>query len=285
MRIFTSPKFNHPGFNFFLRRSTYVHSLLVLCTLTGGKIAFDIQQKEREKNLELIQASVRVDMVAMPTHTLNELKNLSSGVEEAKREEIAPAVVEKTVAKEEPLEEKKEIEEKADLTDKSEAFQEAQVKKRLDFLSKLKTIGNKKVDTPKENTQKAEKGLYGEKASALKDLVLSGNKLSKGTSMYGDGSAAEMTAFQTYASRLPDLVRPQWRLPQFLMDKNLKARVRVWLNMNGEVTRATVYQSSGDSEFDQRAIEAVKAASPFPPLKEDFGKRALNGDILLGFPL
>ncbi len=287
--IFETRKFNHPGFNFFLRRSTYVHALLVLCTLLGGKVAFDLQQKEREKNLELIQASVRVDMVAMPTQTLNELKNLSSGVEEAKKEEKAPEVVEKTVAKEEPKEVKEEpkAEEKEDPTDKSEAFQEAQVKKRLDFLSKLKTIGNKKVEAPKENTQKAEKGLYGEKDSALKNLVLSGNKLSKGTQMYGEGNAAEMTAFQAYAVRLPDIIKAKdtWRLPDFLRNKNLKARVRVFLNMNGEVTQATIYQSSGESEFDERAVAAVRAAAPFPPPKEEIGKRAMSGDIILGFPL
>ena len=282
MRILTTPRFNHPGFKAYLRRSTYIHILLVVSTLVGGKIAFEIHQKERDANLELIQASVRVDMVAMPTHTLNEMKNLSSGVEEAKREEKTPVVekpVEKAVVKDEPKEEKV-----AEKPDSGPTFEEAQAaKKRQDFLSKLKTIGNKKVDS--EGTQKADKGVYGNKDSALKDLVLSGNKLNKGTAMYGDGNAAEMTAFQAYASRLPDFIRPHWRLPDFLMNKNLKARVRVWLNMSGEVTRAVVYQSSGDSEFDQRAVEAVKSASPFPALKEEFGKRALNGDILLGFPL
>ena len=34
-----------------------------------------------------------------------------------------------------------------------------------------------------------------------------------------------------------------------------------------------------------RAIEAVKSTSPFPKLSEEYLKRALNGDILLGFPL
>nr|BDT29465.1 TonB family protein [Bacteriovorax sp. HI3] len=284
MRVFQTPKFNHPGFNFFLRRSTYIHAALVASTLIGGKVAFDLNRAEREKNLELIQASVRVDMVAMPTHTLNELKNLSSGVEEAKREEKAPEVekpVEKVEPKPEPKEEPKVAEEKPDA---GPTFEEAKAaQKRKDFLSKLKTIGNKKVDS--EGTQKAEKGAYGSKETALKDLVLSGNKLSKGTAMYGEGGAAEMTAFQAYASRLPDLVRPHWKLPSFLMDKNYKARIRVWLNMSGEVTRAVVYQSSGDNEFDQRAVEAVKTASPFPALKEEFGRRAMNGDILLGFPL
>ncbi len=284
MRIFELPKFNHPRFGFYLRRSGYIHIALVAATLISGKIAFDIQKETRDKNLELIQASVRVDMVAMPTQTLNELKNLSSGVEDAQKEEKAP-VAEKVVEKavEEKVEPKEEPAQASKTPDPTEAFQEANAKKRKDFLSKLKTIGNKKVDS--EGTQKAEKGLYGDKDSALKDLVLSGNKLNKGTAMYGDGGGGDLTAFQAYASRLPDLVRPHWKLPSFLMDKNLKARVRVWLNMSGEVTRAVVYQSSGDTEYDQRAVEAVKAAAPFPALKDEFGKRAQNGDILLGFPL
>lgn len=288
MRVFQAPKFNHPGFNFFLRRSTYIHVALVASTLIGGKVAFDITKAERDKNLELIQASVRVDMVAMPTHTINELKNLSSGVEEAKKEEKAPEVVKEAVKEEPKVEPKAEPKEEkvaeAATPNSGPTFEEAAAaKKRQEFLSKLKNLGNKKVES--EGNQKTEKGLYGNQETALKDLVLSGNKLSKGTAMYGDGGGAEMTAFQAYASRLPDLVRPHWKLPSFLMDKNLKARVRVWLNMNGEVVRAVVYQSSGDSEYDQRAVDAVKSAAPFPALKEEFGKRAQNGDILLGFPL
>lgn len=286
MRVFQAPKFNHPGFNFFLRRSTYIHVALVASTLIGGKVAFDITKAEREKNLELIQASVRVDMVAMPTHTINELKNLSSGVEEAKKEEKAPEVVKETVKEEPKPEPKEEKVVEAKQPDAGPTFEEAAAaKKRQEFLSKLKNLGNKKVES--DGNQKADKGAYGQKESALKDLVLSGNKLSKGTAMTGDGGGAEMTAFQAYASRLPDIIRAKdkWRLPDFLMGKNLKARVRVWLNMNGEVTRAIVYQSSGDTEFDQRALDAVKESAPFPPLKEEFGKRAMNGDILLGFPL
>jgi colicin import membrane protein len=286
MKGFTPSKFNHHEFNFFLRRSTYVHGLLILCTLLGGKIAFDIQQKVRDKNLELIQASVRVDMVAMPINTLNELKNMSSGVEEAKKETKAPEIVEKTVIKdkEEPRENKDKVVEKDDPTDKTEALQEVQVKKRLDFLNKLKKIGDKKVEASKEGTVKAEKGLNGEKESALKNLVLSGNKLSKGTQMYGEGNAIELKGFQAYISTLPDIVRQRWTLPQFLLDKKLKARVQVWLNMSGEVTHASIYQSSGDSDYDQRAVDAVKS-SRFPPLKEEFAARALKGDIVLGFPL
>ncbi len=284
------PLFNHPAFAYFLRRSTYIHIALIGLTLIGGKVAFEIGQKQREANLELIQASVRVDMVAMPTYTVNELKNLSSGVEEAKPEENTP--VEKTVVEEKPLEkplekpEEKPAPEVETKVDNTLAFEEAKAaKKRQEFLSKLKTLGSKKIESDPKATQKADKGLNGEKESALKNLVLSGNKLNQGTQMYGEGNAAELTAYQAYKSRIPDLVRPHWKLPSFLSGKNLKCRVRVWLSMSGEVTRVAVYQSSGDTEYDQRAIEAVKSAAPFPALKEEYGRRALDGDLVLGFPL
>lgn len=283
MKVYENRQFIGNKFPFYLRRSTYVHLGIFLFATLGGKIAFEQQQKLRDANLELIQASVRVDMVAMPKYTLNELKNLSSGVEEAQQEEPTPAPEAKPVEAEKIPEPEKPVAKVEEKPDPGPTFEEINKQKRQDFLSKLKQIGSKKIKS--EGNQKAEKGLYGEKETSLKQLVLAGNRLNKGTAMYGDGSAAEMTAFQAYASRLPDLVRPHWRLPSFLMNKKLKARVRVWLTLNGEVVRAEIYQSSGDAEYDQRAVDAVKATSPFPRLSEEFGRRGMNGDILLGFPL
>ncbi len=272
----------HP-FPFYLRRSTYIHLALFSLTLISGKIIIDQQASMREKNMELVQASVRVDMVAMPTYTINELKNLSSGDEEAKKEEPAPTTEAKKVEpKIEPKVEPK-VEAKVDPTDKAPSFEEVNKLKRQSFLSKLKQIGNKKIKN--EGNQKTELGLHGEKATNLKNLVIAGNRLNKGVAVYGDGNAADLTAFQAYAARLPDLVRPHWKLPSFLLDKKLKCRVRVWIAPNGEVTRAEVYQSSGDPEYDQRAIDAINSASPMPRLSEEFAKRGLNGDIALGFPL
>jgi colicin import membrane protein len=284
MRLYSLKPYSKP-LAFYLRRSTYFHAALIVLTLSGSKIAFEIARSEREKNLELIQASVRVDMVAMPTHTLNELKNMSSGVEEAKKEEPtkSPEPIVPTTEKVEEKVEPKEPEPKVVEKDPVPALEEASKVKRMDFLSKLKKIGSKKVES--EGNQKAEKGLYGEKSTNLKNLVLSGNKLNNGVAMYGDGGATNMTAYQTYAVRVTTMVKPHWKLPSYLLEKNLKCRVRVWLAMNGEVTRSAIYQSSGDQEFDQRAIEAIQSASPFPAVAEDIGKKVLNGDIVLGFPL
>ena len=282
MKLYSDQTLSAKSFPFYLRRSTYVHAALLSLTLIGGKVVLEQQQKMRDKNMELIQASVRVDMVSMPKYTLNELKNLSSGVEEAKPEvksEPTPEPVKKEIVEPKVETAPKEVEK----PDNGPTLEEAEKEKHQNFLSKLKQIGNKKIKS--EGNQKADKGFYGDKSTDLKQLVLAGNKLSKGTQMYGSGNSADLTAFQVYASRLPDLVRPHWRLPSFLMDKNLKCRIRVWLNLNGEVTRTEVYQSSGEAEYDQRAVEAVKSTSPFPKLSEDYVKRALNGDILLGFPL
>lgn len=278
MKFYQEQTFMEKKFPFYLRRSTYIHIALFSLTLIGGKMVFDHEARIREKNMELVSASVRVDMVAMPKYTLNELKNLSSGVEEAKKEEPTPAP-EPEVKKEEKPEEKVEMKE----ADGGPTFEEANKLKRENFLSKLKQIGNKKVNS--DGNMKADKGLYGEKATDLKNLVLAGNKLSKGVALYGDGNDADLTAFQLYASRLPDLVRPNWRLPSFLLEKKLKCRIRVWLSTSGDVLRTEVYQSSGDAEYDQRAIEAIKASAPFPKLSEEFAKRGLRGDIALGFPL
>lgn len=271
------------NFPFYVRRSFYVHIALLSLTLIGGKVAIEQRKLFQQKNLQLVEASVRVDVVSMPKFTINELKNVSSGVEEAKKEEAAPVTeTPKEVVKEEPKpKEEPKVEEKTAGPTFEEASKE---KKRQDFLSKLKAISTKKVNGTGD--VKAEKGVGGEKSSALKDLVLAGNKLSTGTSIVGSGNTAEMTAFQLYVSKLPDRVRPHWRLPSFLLEKkNLKCRVRIWLNINGALTNAEIYQSSGESEYDQRALEAVRSASPFPKLKEEYGRRALNGDIVLGFPL
>lgn len=269
--------FDGKSFLFYIRRSTYFHIVLFLLTIFSVQVVYKQQEKLREKNIVLIQSSVRVDMVEMPKYTLNELKNVSSGEIEVKNQEQEIKSL-KTESKEILKEEIKKEE-------KNEAptFEEFNKVKRESFLSKLKQIGKKKINNDKN--EKEEIGLHGEKETDLKKLVLAGNKLSNGAAIYGDGTASDLTTFQAYAGRLPDLVRPNWRLPSFLMGKKLKCRVRVWIAQNGEIVRAEVYQTSGDNEYDQKAIEAVKASSPFPKLSNDLVKRGLNGDIALGFPL
>jgi colicin import membrane protein len=268
-------------FPFYLRRSFYIHSGLLALTLIGGKIAIEQHRLIAIKNMQLIEASVRVDVVAMPKLTINELKNMSSGADDAAKE-VASDLSKSTEKEISKVDNKNE--DNAVKVDNSESLLQAEKeKKRKDFLGKLKSLSKKSIDGNGDQ-KNVEKGANGEKSSALKELVLQGNKLSSGTAIYGSGNSEGLTAFQMYVSKLPDRVRPHWRLPSFLLDKKLKCRIRVWLNNDGELTHSEVYQSSGEPEYDQRAIEAIRSAK-FPPIKDEFEKRASNGDIVLGFPL
>lgn len=262
-------------FPFYLRRSFYIHCAIALFTVAGGKIVLTQQEKLRNENVELIRASVRVDMVAMPTHTLEELKAMTAD------DPPTPDPVKEEVKSEPAPESKPEVKEAAKENSKDD-FQEAgktEEEKRQNFLTKLKQLSNKKLPKKKDSSKNANN------SQQLQQLVLAGNRLSKGTETYGDSRGGDQTAFQAYVSRLPQKVKPFWRLPSFLLNKKLKCRVRVWISMSGHVSRAEIYQTSGDSEYDQKALDAVNSASPFPELSEEFGKRALNGEILLGFPL
>lgn len=261
-------------FPFYLRRSFYIHCAIAMLTLVGGKIVITSAQKLRNENLELIKSSVRVDMVAMPTQTLEELKAMTPD------QAATPEPVKEEIKSEPAPESKPEVKEAVKENSKDD-FQEAGKAvedKRQSFLTKLKQLSNKKLPKKKESSKVADN-------QQLKQLVLAGNRLSKGTEAYGDSRGGDQTAFQAYVSRLPQKVKPFWRLPSFLLNKKLKCRVRVWISMSGHVSRAEIYQTSGDNEFDQKALDAVNSASPFPELSEEFGKRALNGEILLGFPL
>jgi TonB family protein len=109
--------------------------------------------------------------------------------------------------------------------------------------------------------------------------------MSKGTSAVGEVNSASMTKLNAYIEKLPDLVRPYWKLPSYLMDRNLKCRIRIFLSKNGDILNAIIFETSGDDEYDKRSLTAVKKANPFPPLEDEFVDKGNNGEILLGFPL
>lgn len=241
----------------YLIKAIIFHVLLVLIAfiinLIWGLNLFDFARSKSD--VEIIQSAVRVDVVGMPKFTIQELKKLevapvTKGVEEAKPEPVAPA--------------------KEDVADTS-------------FSSFLSDYSKKKVKTaPKQKAQGNESAIDQAK---LKSLVIEGNKVAEGTSLVGDSLKQEMTAYTAYVGNLPNLVRPHWKLPTYLMDKDLKARVRVFISSTGEVIKTEIYQSSGTSEFDQRALRAVNAAAPFPVPTNEIRTRLSSGDVILGFPL
>lgn len=237
----------------YLIKAIFFHVAVVLLILilnyTMGLNLFDM--KDSSRKVEIIQSAVRVDVVGMPKLTVKELKE---------------AVVETSVKGEE-----KEVQGKEETSDESSSFS-----------SFLNQYSQKKIDLPRAKKKGSEVGIDSKK---IKSLVLEGNKVSQGTSLIGDSLKQEMTAYNNYVGNLPNIVRPYWKLPTYLMDQNLKCRVRVYISQSGAVTRTEVYESSGVSEFDDRALRAVKAVGAFPVPPAEIATRLVAGDVILGFPL
>lgn len=211
----------------------------------------------------LAQTAVRVDIVSMPKMTLKELENMTPSGEEGKKEEPKP---EPTAA---PIKEEPKPDEEAYLKEKQQ--------RQKSFADMLKEMSKKKIDKKKMEQLKGMKG-------ELNQLLLAGNKISKGTSTTGV-TQEQLNAFSSYISRLPDHVRRYWRLPGYLANQDLKCRIRVYLSQNGDLIKAQIYEGSGNEEYDRLALQAVRSASPFPEVASEIREQVLAGNILLGFPL
>lgn len=257
--------------SFYAKKSTGFHVALVLLACTLSWFSWKAGEEQRKINIKLVQSSVRVDMVALPQKTLKELEaiqTMTSPVAAPKKEEPAPKVV-KTPDK------------------GNEFIKKNKIKKKKSFADLLKNYSDKKPAIKKKpkGKSKSKSGLSKKQQALLDGLVKRGNKVQKGESLVGNGSAEVLSGVQSYATKLPSIVKEYWKIPSYLADKGLKARIRVFINTQGRLVRAVIYESSGEAEYDNRALEAVKKASPFPVPEDKISKNILNGDILLGFPL
>lgn len=250
----------------FLLISLGVHLLAVIAFAIGTN-AFSVSSLDRKKKLNFVKIprAVRVDVVAMPRYTLQELKKI----------QVAPKEAE--VVKEKPAPAKK-VEAKKDFLVKGKK------KSKKDFLNMLKNLGNKMGE--KKSAEDKEKKLKAIAQKHLKDLVLAGNKLSTGTSAYGDVTTGEIqNSFSRYILDLPNHIKPFWTLPPYLATKELRCRIRIFLTRSGYLIKSEFVEQSGDDEYDKLAMSAIKKALPFPSVTGEIEKRVEQGDIVLGFPL
>jgi colicin import membrane protein len=257
----------------YMGQSLIWHSIVALAFILLPLTLKKLNIISGEQKVVLATAAVRVDVVAMPTMTIKELRQLDQSVKvEAKGAEIkkeeAPSVVE---------------------TKEEGAFLKQEEKKS--FMDLVKNYKNKDLPKDKKNRGKESsknegkekgKGLSNEK---LNELIYMGNKISKGSALVGSTSDVSLTDLENYASLLPTHVKPYWKLPGYLMGKNIQCRIQVFLSRDGKVINTRIHTSSGDKEYDQRAVDAIIAAEPFPEVPENIAAALIQGRILLGFPL
>ncbi|MCY4524093.1 MAG: cell envelope integrity protein TolA [Halobacteriovoraceae bacterium] len=233
--------------------SILFHSILILSFYLFIKITgLLFSGKFPEIN---IKSSVRVDVVAMPDLSLQELKSVGFS-NKGWKEKFAKEVDDPAVKK---------------------IFKKA----KNNFQSMLKGISSQKVKS-KISKKSTKKKMDNKK---LKKLVLKGNQLSKSNRITGEGIGDLSGKFDLYISNLPEKIKPYWKLPSHLMGQELQCRIRIFLAPNGRLLKVELLKGSGNKEYDDRALASIKTAAPFDNVPEEIRKRVLRGDIVLGFPL
>lgn len=255
---------------------SFILHLVIFLFLLLNKSFFSIGLLDPESTeIMVIEPSVRVDIVQMPSQTLQELKKLDLTVDVPKGEELV-------------IDEKSKP---AQSVNEAEQIEFQTEKKEKSFSDVLKELSAKKLEKSAPEKKQAKKGqktgsekITNSQQAELQKLLLAGNKLSDGTASQGSGTA-QLQGFNAYISKLPDHVRPHWKLPSYLMGQGLKCRIRIFLNLQGNVVQSKIWESSGNEEYDNRALKAIEQSQPFPLFDKEFLSRAIAGDIVLGFPL
>lgn len=245
------------------------HALLVLIAWFGGSTIMKLMNVN--DNVEIIRSSVRVDVVGMPKFTVKELKAMQA----------------EPVAKPEPEPEGAKKEEK--VTDTAEDVikkddlvikEKGETKKKSSFMNLVSDYSSKKVTATDKK-----KGVKSSTNKNLDSLIIEGNRLSKGGALVGDYSDGDVTEIAAYVQALPELVRVHFKLPSYLMDKNLRCKIAVYISASGSVIRTELLESSGNADYDARAKQAIDTASPFPKPSAGVASRLASSGVALKFPL
>lgn len=242
-----------------------VHVLFFLLAFAGGKV---ISKVFSNGDVEVIRSSVRVDVVGMPKFTVQELKKMQAEPVAPAEPEVAKGVKEETKT------------ETPDVIKKDDLVIQEEGKKKESFLNMLSDYSSKKV-APKEKKKGTTAG-SGEKS--MDSLILEGNRLSKGSALVGEYTDEQNSEFSAYVQNIPGAIRPYWKLPSYLLEKNLRCRIKIYLSPAGKLLKLDIQESSGVEEFDARAVQAIKSTD-FPQPSGEVGARLTQSGIILGFPL
>jgi TonB family protein len=165
--------------------------------------------------------------------------------------------------------------------------------KLLGLHEMLKNLGQKKV--AKMNAKEKAKviGQDGAQLVGVKErkvyngLILAGNKISKGQAITGDSKLSEAMSqeYAEYGDQVTKSVKKNWFLPTYLQDKKLVCRIRIFISSQGSLLKAEVMEPSGNKDFDEKAMRAVRRGAPFPPPSAKIAKELAFQGFILGFPL
>lgn len=233
------------------------------------------------------QSAVRVDLVALPdkyNQTTLPPDAFDPKIPEATKttdtqEKLEPEVKPKDSAVTKPTPAPSP---KHDLAKKIEADKDAislsKVKdKQKDALKKLKAL--EALEKIKNEVSKENAMAIGKKAQAGQ-IKVKGNIISAGASLTG----VHKLDYDDYIGSLDRHIKYHWTLPQWLANKNYKARIRIKIDEKGRLISKDVVVSSGSRDYDEFALSTIDKSDPFPPPVEKFIAKAGIEGIVIGFP-
>lgn len=145
-----------------------------------------------------------------------------------------------------------------------EAKKKAEAEKKRKAEEARKKAEAEKKRQAEEAKKKAEEARKAKEAAEQQAIL---------DSLQGDiEDRAKADAISRYAAAIEAKVQDRWTLPPNL-PSGLKTKLTITTNSNGLVKDVRISQSSGNSAFDNSALEAVKRASPLPlPDKVEWAK-------------
>ncbi|MFQ5354795.1 MAG: energy transducer TonB [Thermodesulfobacteriota bacterium] len=82
--------------------------------------------------------------------------------------------------------------------------------------------------------------------------------------------------YKAYFSLIRDHVQRNWIVPESFDNEKVSVIVSIRIGRNGDLIKSWVEKGSGSRQFDDSLLKAVKKASPFPPLPQDFTEDILE---------
>src|SRR5258706_651071 len=109
---------------------------------------------------------------------------------------------------------------------------------------------------------------------------------SSGVQMPGDAGGQFATRYGWYIAAARRRVQPNWDLmaidPSVRNSKTLHCVISFTIMRDGNVKNARIYQSSGNSSWDNSGLRAILNSNPFPPLPSDWSGSEVS--VLWDFP-
>lgn len=220
-------------------------------------------EKANLNKMRVIGKAIKVDVVAMPKMTYQELKKLSPP---PKREVAKPKAEKKNTGG----------------SDKAILKTEKKTKSLSDMLSKYATRDVKEDKRPRKKVQKIEEV---EDTTDYSNVIAAGNKLSDGSSYTGTSRVQAQGAFDEYVLNVMEEVRRYWKLPAYLANLELSCHVQIFINGQGKLLDYKIIKSSGNKEYDEKAVGSIRSVKKFPRPDKEITNRLVAGEIVLAFPI